>query len=79
MELYLDTANVAEVERQVPLVEEKEVIQEMSTPQEVSADELLLFLLLKALGVRFHNRFSLAIDQLLTFLPFYSLHIVALL
>ncbi|WP_324659009.1 DNA translocase FtsK [Bacillus cereus] len=33
--------NGYEIERQVPLVEEKEVIQEMSTPQEVSADELL--------------------------------------
>ncbi|GAB6248858.1 DNA translocase FtsK [Bacillus cereus] len=32
--------NGYEIERQVPLVEEKEVIQEMSTPQEVSADEL---------------------------------------
>ncbi|MEK5294083.1 DNA translocase FtsK [Bacillus sp. FSL P2-0235] len=33
--------NGYEIERQVPLVEEKEVIKEMSTPQEVSADELL--------------------------------------
>ncbi|WP_405681679.1 DNA translocase FtsK [Bacillus thuringiensis] len=33
--------NGYEIERQVPLVEEKEVIQEMSTLQEVSADELL--------------------------------------
>ncbi|MGE7886291.1 DNA translocase FtsK [Bacillus cereus] len=33
--------NGYEIERQEPLVEEKEVIQEMSTPQEVSADELL--------------------------------------
>ncbi|WP_267377568.1 DNA translocase FtsK [Bacillus sp. GM_Baccil_2] len=33
--------NGYEIERQVPLVEEKEVIQEMSTPQEVPADELL--------------------------------------
>ncbi|MDF9621561.1 DNA translocase FtsK [Bacillus cereus] len=33
--------NGYEIESQVPLVEEKEVIQEMSTPQEVSADELL--------------------------------------
>ncbi|HFK1715052.1 TPA: DNA translocase FtsK [Bacillus cereus] len=33
--------NGYEIECQVPLVEEKEVIQEMSTPQEVSADELL--------------------------------------
>ncbi|MDA1913373.1 DNA translocase FtsK, partial [Bacillus cereus] len=33
--------NGYEIERQVPLVEEKEVIQEISTPQEVSADELL--------------------------------------
>ncbi|MEB8729854.1 DNA translocase FtsK [Bacillus cereus] len=33
--------NGYEIERQVPLVEEKEVVQEMSTPQEVSADELL--------------------------------------
>ena len=33
--------NGYEIERQVPLLEEKEVIQEMSTPQEVSADELL--------------------------------------
>ncbi|MGX5624292.1 DNA translocase FtsK [Bacillus cereus] len=33
--------NGYEIERQVSLVEEKEVIQEMSTPQEVSADELL--------------------------------------
>ncbi|QDZ75764.1 DNA translocase FtsK [Bacillus cereus] len=33
--------NGYEIERQVPLVKEKEVIQEMSTPQEVSADELL--------------------------------------
>ncbi|MDA2496933.1 DNA translocase FtsK, partial [Bacillus cereus] len=33
--------NGYEIERQVPLVEEKEVIQEMSTPQEVLADELL--------------------------------------
>ncbi|UEK98499.1 DNA translocase FtsK [Bacillus thuringiensis] len=33
--------NGYEIERQEPLVEEKEVIQGMSTPQEVSADELL--------------------------------------
>ncbi|MCU7665974.1 DNA translocase FtsK [Bacillus thuringiensis] len=33
--------NGYEIERQEPLVEEKEVIQEVSTPQEVSADELL--------------------------------------
>ncbi|HFK1737546.1 TPA: DNA translocase FtsK [Bacillus cereus] len=33
--------NGYEIERQVPLVEGKEVIKEMSTPQEVSADELL--------------------------------------
>ncbi|MFZ7932391.1 DNA translocase FtsK [Bacillus thuringiensis] len=33
--------NGYEIERQVHLVEEKEVIKEMSTPQEVSADELL--------------------------------------
>ncbi|MGX5487034.1 DNA translocase FtsK [Bacillus cereus] len=33
--------NGYEIESQVPLVEEKEVIKEMSTPQEVSADELL--------------------------------------
>ncbi|MFE7375779.1 DNA translocase FtsK [Bacillus cereus] len=33
--------NGYEIERQEPLVEEKEVIQEMSKPQEVSADELL--------------------------------------
>ncbi|EJS51933.1 hypothetical protein ICE_03953, partial [Bacillus cereus BAG1X1-2] len=33
--------NGYEIERQVPLVEEKEVIKEMSTSQEVSADELL--------------------------------------
>ena len=32
--------NGYEIERQVPLVEKK-VIKEMSTPQEVSADELL--------------------------------------
>ncbi|PFJ64659.1 DNA translocase FtsK [Bacillus cereus] len=32
--------NGYEIERQVPLVEEKEVIQEISAPQEVSADEL---------------------------------------
>ncbi len=34
--------------------------------------ESLLFLLLKALGVQFHNRFSLAIDQQLIFLLFCS-------
>ncbi|WP_460270498.1 DNA translocase FtsK [Bacillus sp. NEAU-Y102] len=33
--------NGYEIERQEPLVEEKEVIQGMSTPQEVSGDELL--------------------------------------
>ncbi|EDZ52533.1 cell division protein FtsK [Bacillus thuringiensis] len=33
--------NGYEIERQEPIVEEKEVFQEMSTPQEVSADELL--------------------------------------
>ncbi|MDA2380577.1 DNA translocase FtsK [Bacillus cereus] len=33
--------NGYEIERQEPIVEEKEVVQEMSTPQEVSADELL--------------------------------------
>ncbi|MBJ7946463.1 MULTISPECIES: DNA translocase FtsK [Bacillus cereus group] len=33
--------NGYEIERQEPVVEEKEVIQEINTPQEVSADELL--------------------------------------
>ncbi|PGZ08677.1 cell division protein FtsK, partial [Bacillus cereus] len=33
--------NGYEIESQVPLVEEKEVVQEIHTPQEVSADELL--------------------------------------
>ncbi|MDF2018774.1 MULTISPECIES: DNA translocase FtsK [unclassified Bacillus (in: firmicutes)] len=33
--------NGYEIERQEPIVEENEVVQEMSTPQEVSADELL--------------------------------------
>ncbi|CDN38250.1 DNA translocase FtsK [Bacillus thuringiensis] len=33
--------NGYEIERQVPLVEEKEVVQEISAPQEVPADELL--------------------------------------
>ncbi|GAB6415325.1 hypothetical protein bcgnr5372_08520 [Bacillus luti] len=33
--------NGYEIERQVPLVEEKEVVQEISTPQAVLADELL--------------------------------------
>ncbi|HDR4562916.1 TPA: DNA translocase FtsK, partial [Bacillus luti] len=33
--------NGYEIERQVPLVEEKEVVQEISAPQEVLADELL--------------------------------------
>ncbi|PEV98311.1 cell division protein FtsK, partial [Bacillus cereus] len=33
--------NGYEIERQEPLVEEKEVVQEINTPQEVSADELL--------------------------------------
>ncbi|PGZ75968.1 DNA translocase FtsK [Bacillus sp. AFS029637] len=33
--------NGYEIERQVPLVEEKEEVQEISVPQEVSADELL--------------------------------------
>ncbi|PGT17919.1 DNA translocase FtsK [Bacillus cereus] len=33
--------NGYEIESQVPLVEEKEVVQEISAPQEVSADELL--------------------------------------
>ncbi|TPV43575.1 DNA translocase FtsK [Bacillus dicomae] len=33
--------NGYEIERQEPVVEEKEVVQEISTPQEVSADELL--------------------------------------